>query len=760
MLIEREHELATIEHALRCARDGVGNVVVIEGPVGKGKSRLLNAAGDLGRQCGFHVLGAQATALEQEFPFGVAIQLFEPKWISSSTDTRERLLAGPAKAARRLLEGLIGEQLPPRDNAYPIIHGLFWLVSNLVHPPQPASPTTPVAMLVDDIHWADAPSLRFLAYLAERVSDLPIVLVVASRSGEPTSDPGVLRVLRGAAMGRTLKPRALSPAGVEALVQEEFPDADPDFCAACARVTSGNPFLVIELLAQVKCDGYAPDDATAKLLANLAPSSVLNAVIARLGAMPEPVRQLACAVAILGDGAWLHHAAELAGLEIRAASDAADILAASHMLRDGVPLSFVHTVIGSSVVQSMSKLAREEAHRRAAAILDGGGALPEAVAAHILATSPRSSAGAVEVLRAAARNAVASGAPATAVRLLQRALAEPPPDQACPEVLAELGQAEALTGSARAVDRLGQARAASEDPTRRAELALTQGRALYVQGRHGEAAAVFDLGHDEVKHTGAALADELEAAYVSAASLVPELLAEARRRREEMLEQAEGEPTTGQQVALAHAAAMDALKGEPREAVARLGKLAWKDGALLRAETADGLAWPLLARAFTVVDELEQAVALCDAAMADARRHDSPFAFATASACRARPRYDQARIVEAAADAQAALDARRDGWRTFVGLASAVCAQCCIQAGRLDEAERILAITNEPEVQDSLDHAQLLDARAQLRLAQMRPDEALVDAIHAGKRLEDEFCVWSPGVVAWRTTAALAHLAL
>ena len=93
VLVERDTELAAIERRLAQARDGHGGVVFVEAHAGMGKSRLLTVAGDLAREAGMQVAGAQGTRLEQDFPFGLAIQLFEPRWISADAAERERLLA-------------------------------------------------------------------------------------------------------------------------------------------------------------------------------------------------------------------------------------------------------------------------------------------------------------------------------------------------------------------------------------------------------------------------------------------------------------------------------------------------------------------------------------------------------------------------------------------------------------------------------------------------------------------------------------------
>src|SRR5207245_4874086 len=123
-------------------------------------------------------------------------------------------------------------------------------------------------------------------------------------------------------------------------------------------------------------------------LADLAPESVLHAVVARLAAMPSEVREVARGLAILGDGAPVRRVAMLAGLEVEAAVQASSTLAELHIFHAEAPLSFVHPLVAASVRESMSPLARGQAHRRAAEILGDHGAPEEEIAAHLLMAPP------------------------------------------------------------------------------------------------------------------------------------------------------------------------------------------------------------------------------------------------------------------------------------------------------------------------------------------------------------------------------------
>jgi DNA-binding CsgD family transcriptional regulator len=753
IFVERERELATLGAALEAARGGAGATIIIEAVAGSGKSRLLTVAGDMARERGMQVLGAHASELELEFPFGIAIQLFEPRWSSTDLAGRDELLAGPARAAGSLLETGPSDLNPSADQEYQLVESLFSLLSNMVS-------AGPLVMVVDDVHWSDRASLRFLVYLAYRLATLPVVLIIAAREGEPAADRQAMSALMSAPTTAVLRPDPITEGGVRSLVLAEFPNAEDVFISACARVTDGNLLLLMELLAQICADGRGPDSATAERLTDLAPEAIVSSVVARLGTMPAGARTLACAVSVLGDGAALRHASQLAGLTPEAGAAAADALAAVHMLRPGMPLSFVHPLIRSAVAASMSPLARGHAHGRAAVILREDDLPAEAVAAHVLNAPAGVDPRAVETLRTAARDALASGSAASAVRLLARALAEHPPPAAHEEITDELAEAEALDSLPPATDRLTDSMNLTVSPSHRAERALAQARALYARACYRQAAEVLKAALAEVNFDDRSLSAELEAAYVSAASLVPSLAGTVSRRREMILGGLTERPSPAQRSAAAHLAAMASLLGDPRSRVRELAEVAWGGGALLEEQIVDGLTWPLLPAALLFVDELERAIEICDTALTGARDRGSPLGFATVSYCRAWPLYEQGRLLEAAADAEAALDARPGNSIAGVRSAYAALACCHLQRGELEQAETALAIMQDQETPQSLGYPFLLNVRAQIRLAQHRPEAALRDATDAGERLRSDFAADNPGAISWRSTAALAHLAL
>jgi len=121
--------------------------------------------------------------LEADFAFGVVRQLFERRLASVGGDERETLLVGPAAATRPLLLGRFTES-SAYDTSFAVLHGLYWLAANL-------SAVRPLLLAVDDAHWADEPSLRWLAYLVPRLEGPRVALLVtsaiAARRGYPAS---------------------------------------------------------------------------------------------------------------------------------------------------------------------------------------------------------------------------------------------------------------------------------------------------------------------------------------------------------------------------------------------------------------------------------------------------------------------------------------------------------------------------------------------------------------------------------------------
>ena len=379
-LVNRDWELMALEQSLHAAGNGGGGrILFFEAPAGGGKTELLRAAGEIAREAGIRVLAAAGSELERDYPLGLARQLFEPLWHQASAGRLEELLRGPAQLAAEVLsdEPPRGGPRDPGEHDHAVIRGLFWATHNLACLPADDHQARGLALVIDDLQWADGLSLRFLAHLAERSAELPIAIVLAVRPGEPSAEPRALAALRRAAGPGLLPLAALADDGVAQIVGMRFPQAEAQFCASCARLSGGNPFLLNELLTALVVDEQAPTEAAVHRLAQVVPDSVRDAVAARLESMRPDTRAVAEAVALLGEGASVGGVARLVELDDKVVVRALDELAAMLMLRPGMPLAFAEPLVETAIRASLPPFQRAHAHRHAARILAEQHADPE-----------------------------------------------------------------------------------------------------------------------------------------------------------------------------------------------------------------------------------------------------------------------------------------------------------------------------------------------------------------------------------------------
>jgi DNA-binding CsgD family transcriptional regulator len=720
-LLERGAELEAVDALLAGAAAGRGGVLVVEGPAGVGKTALLDAAA--ARAAGLRVLRARGSELDRAFAFGVVRGLLERV-------AEPELLTGGAEGAAPVL-ATVPAGADPDDDGFRALHGLYWLVANLAG-------RGPLALLVDDLQWVDAPSLRWLAFLAGRVDELPVAIVLALRPGEPGADDALLDVLAGDA--RVLRPRPLTETAVATLVRDRT-DASAAFVAACHRASGGNPFLLGELLGELAAD----DVHDAERVFEFGPDRVGRAVRRRLRALPPEATALARALAVLGDGATLADAAALAGLGEDVARTAADALAGIDVLNG---LEFVHPVVRAAVREQIAPLERERLH--AAAASSAGG---ERAARHLLEVAPAGDPARVEALRSAARDAAARGAPDSAARYLERALAEPPPAASLGAVLHELGVAEATARRPGFDGHLRAAAAATADRRARARVALDLGRALAASGEFGASVAVLDAALEDPGDDGLAVELEAELLTMSFNDFAAGAVAEPRwRRRREQLDAGEPlAPATRACVALGLVTSFPpASRG--------LGVV---DRVLAesRLDELNSVVAGCLGNALIFGGRPGRAARFYDGTIAAATARGSRLTVAWQSIMRSDAALRLGEVRRAEADARAGLDLLGDGSGVAAyAWALAHLVRALTARGALDEADAALAARPVgADAPPSFPLAQFLAARSELRLAQGESAVALQDARAAGDIVGA--AIHNPACSAWRSAAGLAAAA-
>ncbi len=508
-LVERDGELAQLRNATTGTPAGHGGVVIIEGPAGIGKTRLLEAARALAEEKRLGVAWARGSELEREYGFGLLRQLLEPFAMSSDGLLREELFKGAAALAAALFQPGADPEARAPEPDFSTLHGLYWLLAELAD-------EQPLAVCIDDVQWADPPSLRFLSFASRRIESVAITIFATLRTGEVGSDPELVSQLTTESGVLTMRPRPLTGSGVEAIVREELAfEPSRDLVEACRESTGGNPFYLKALLGEVAGSGGDVGVGSVRRVTEIGSGEVSALLLRRLDALHEGAKELAGAVAVLGDGTHLPRAARLAGLEPMQAAEVLQTLVSARLLREQGGIGFSHPIVRSSVYASLPPRSRSDLHTQAAKQLQAEGARVEEVAGHLLHTHPGAAPDAASKLRAAAQRSLAVGAPESACGFLERALLEPLESDIQAEILLELGRAEMRAGLPGAADHLGQVMEhPAASPAYRGLAALDLGELFMHALRGTEGIPVLEAGLATTRDPEPDLAKRIEATLI------------------------------------------------------------------------------------------------------------------------------------------------------------------------------------------------------------------------------------------------------
>ena len=716
------------------AAEGIAGLLLVQGPAGIGKSRLLAEARTLAEERGLCVRSARGGELERDFPFGVVRQLFESQLVEDSE--RSRLLSGAARAAAPVFGHAdeLEASGPLGEGTFAVLHGLYWLTVNLCSERE-------LLLVVDDLHWCDSASLRFLAYLARRLEDLPVVLVASLRSSEPETDQAILEELTSEPHAQVLMPRPLTVAAATGVVRDRLgEDVETAFAEACHSSTDGNPLLLNELLKALAADRVPPNAAHVHIVTELGPRAASRAVLSRLARLSEDAQRVARAISVLGEGAEISVAAELAELDATAFAAATRELVRAEILRSEPPLGFVHPLVQAAVHSDLAPGERELYHERAATLLVGLSAAKEQIAAHLLVMPARGQDWVVDLLRAAASEAIARGDLDSAIASLRRALDEPPTPDLRLELLLGLGQAEAMTSLPAALGHLRGAYELADEPARRGQAADGLARALMFMHAPDEAAAIAGRAAADLPRELGDLARRLEAVEFLALVFGAEHGDRLERLRAYRRIDASDGLGAG---SLAVQAAWEWTKSAGQaETVCALARGGLAGGELIRKDSLMAMAAAVV---FALAD-LDEAVDVWDAMRAHAYRNGSAFTIGSVQLWGGYTQYLRGDLGEAESELRASLETVAFwGMPTQAQWQSPILAEILVERGELDEARALLDTVISPP--PSSDHAILVD-RALMRvlLAEGRPEDALAYAdvyqLHAGWKRHPRYVPW------------------
>lgn len=739
-LLERLDELTRVRDILAAAATGRGASLAVVGPPGIGKTELLRTAIRDAPGHGWQVATATGGELESDHPFGVCRDLLRPLVLAVPADERDDLFADAAALAAGAL-GLTSRSTTDEDLGA-VLHGLYWLIVGLAE-------RAPVLLLVDDLHWVDAPSLRLLAYLTRRLEGLPVALLLGSRPPAPgdlgeavLTDPSLV----------VLEPSPLSSGAVTSLVRDHFgAEAEPEFCTACAEAAGGNPFLTVELLRALRTEGVPPTSDSADKVAQVGSSRAGRTIMRRLRGLTADARAVARALAVLHSTSNLGLVAELAELSPARTAAAVDELEHADLV---TALAFTHPLVAAAVYGSIPAASRAHTHATAARLEYRASPDPNRAASHLLAAPALGDPWAAEVLLDAGLHALRQGAPQTAQRFLCRALTEPPPAGMRTTVLITLGRAQRAMGLPDAVEHLTEAIAQADDDTTRVEAAFALRDACSGLGRNVD--AVVALRDLQARIADPGLRLRLEAAiaqtgmtHARAATLArPEIDSINRRllAGECLPADVEGIGTLVASVTNTGSAA-----DVGKRAAALLGRLSAEPPTALPT-------WSGSASWGIVVAEHPDADRLNSWLVAEARRRGESPLLGVALQNLAWSRLRRGDLAGAAADARTALEVSllANGSLTLPESVALVM-HVQLATGDIAAAAATLAahqLDGDPGG-ESWTYAFLLHARAALRMAQDNVPAAVEDLRAAGDWCQATHA-YSPSNLAWRSELALA----
>lgn len=371
----RERELERLGSLLAGARDGLGGTAVVSGGIGSGRTATLGAVAATAGSTGMQVLRACAAPAEREFARGVVHQLVDP--LLPGSRVHDDL---PVGADDDLPVGAEDDALADPDGFLD----------------RTTAPGSPLVVLVDDLQWADDPSLDWLVELALSSHERPVALVCSVLAGDRGADRRSVRRLLATARDVRLHP--LSERATTALVEERIGAGSAPGTAGMFHAASlGNPMVLTQLLSEAASSG---DDTAARTPGGeLLPPALLERFARAVRDLDDEALRYLRSVVVLDEDGDAGTIRRLSGLDAAAARTARARLVDVGLLLDRDPPGPSHPAVADV---ALGPTDRCTVHAEAARLLHEVGRPPAEVAGHLLACTTPLERWAVHTLRTAA----------------------------------------------------------------------------------------------------------------------------------------------------------------------------------------------------------------------------------------------------------------------------------------------------------------------------------------------------------------------
>ncbi|MEV6229735.1 BREX system ATP-binding domain-containing protein [Saccharopolyspora shandongensis] len=364
VILGRDEEIRALDSLINAVAGGNGSAAQLSGEPGIGKSTLLQRAADECRQRGFLVLHGSPEAMESDTPFAALAGYFGLDRIRPApelADLAELLSAGERHGR---IPGAARWEYVVTESAVELI--------------EKQAARQPVALLLDDMHWADSASLVVVHRIARLLRQLPVLLVCAHRP--VPAGPELGRLLHGLARdgALTMRLEPLSPGTAAELTERILAEPATEAVLELVAGAAGNPFYIEELVSSLNETGGWATGA--------APPSFTEAVHRKLDFLSSRSRDVLRMMAVLGGRVPIQELSAASGhspLELwNLVRDAVDN---GLLVEDGDRIAFRHDLIRQAMMAALSETLRQPMLLEAGRALAETGAPAHRVAQYLLA---------------------------------------------------------------------------------------------------------------------------------------------------------------------------------------------------------------------------------------------------------------------------------------------------------------------------------------------------------------------------------------
>ncbi|GLZ29008.1 transcriptional regulator [Lentzea sp. NBRC 105346] len=712
LLVERRDALALADRVADDLARGRSSLVHVKAPPGGGLTAVLGEVAGRARERGARVTRCRCSPDEASVQFRAAWQFLGALEIDEPTGAPEAVA----------------------DVVMPLCHAVLEQAQQ-----------RPVVIVVDDAQWIDRASFELLRALVRRMDHAPIVLAVGASVLCPSMT--ITAELEScSAVTHDVRLSRLTRTGVGEIAAAAFPEpADDAFLDALVTHTKGLPAVLHRVVTWLVRNGVVPDTAAVPRVADLATSVIRDRLDLRIRALSPASRRLLHVIAVCDGVFSAQEAAAMAGLSREFAREV-DVLGASGLLVQRWDPKPSHALVVDRVLALATRAEREELHAKAAELAHRAALDDEVVARLLLGTGPIGAPWALTVLRGTAKYHLQRGAHREAVRLLDRALAEPVTMAERAHLLVECGAVE-TTLSPDAGDRRLTAALATTGGQEIARSRLAAVDLLLARGN-------CDLVKQAIVsvHTRQDLDPGERDTMCALYWMADEAPHDQREFSPAALPPLPDEPTEPAQAAVA--AWETVTEGRDIERARRLARTA------LAAPVRESLLYPRIvaARVLFHTDDYGESIAAFDDVVLEASRRQVPATAGWALLHRAKAFLRQGVLGDAAIDIERAVTGLPlECWHpavrpAFVGVELAM----VVETGRLGQAERIAATEFPPTAKAGFSWVCFEFGRGLVYLSEGDAAHAATIFEETGRRMLARR--WTnPALLPWRSLCAIAY---